>query len=245
MEQELNNYEINETDLYHFKLIHKNQKLNLNDNKRYQDWKNNAIYYINEKNNNNTNESFLLCEFCDNCCSYSIFRMNHFSLIECLNCKYKMCIGCHRVPISNEDYSTCLKGFLITCYLRAFNEGTDIIVHEPILFILHIIFSLLFTPLYIGFIFNMLGFLMHQKKSRLYDNGKIHDFTDNSKKLLSLHIFSIIKGFLFFPYIIIFIPFIIILLLPSIFSKKYYLKVFTFYITVVTAGGMEVKERYW
>ena len=245
MEQELNNYEVIETDLYHFKLIHKNQKLNLKDNKRFQDWKNKAIQYINKDNTYNTGECFLLYEFCDNCCSYCIFRMNRFSLIECLNCNYKICIGCHKVPISNEDYSTCLKGFLITCYLRLFNEGTDIISHEPILYIFHIIFSLLFTPLYIGFIFNMLGFLMHQKKSRLYDDGKIHDFTDDSQKLLSLHIFSIIKAFLFFPYIITFFPLMFILLLPSIFSKKYYLKIFTFYFTIVIAGGVEVKGKYW
>ena len=84
MEQELNNYEVIETDLYHFKLIHKNQKLNLKDNKRFQDWKNKAIQYINKDNTYNTGECFLLYEFCDNCCSYSIFRMNRFSLIECL-----------------------------------------------------------------------------------------------------------------------------------------------------------------
>ena len=50
---------------------------------------------------------------------------------------------------------------------------------------------------------------MHQNKSRLKDNGEIRDFTDDPDKLLSLYIFSIIKGLLFFPYIITFFPFVV------------------------------------
>ena len=246
MEQELNTYGDNETDLYHFKLIHKNQKINCAGNSKYQIWKKNAINYINKENPKDYSGGVLLIDFCDNCCSFAIFSLDLFSLIECLNCHHEICLGCRKSPLSKKDYSTCLKGFLIACYLRAFHESTEIMVPNVVLYTLHIIFSPIITPLYIGFIFNMLGFLMHQKKSRLKDNEEIHDFTDDPDKLLSLHIYSIIKGFLFFPYIITFFPFVVfVLLLPGIFSKQYYLKVFTFYCNVVIAGGMAVKNKYW
>ena len=246
MEQDLNSYQENETDLYHFKLIHKNQKLNKEGYSKYQNWKQNAINYINKINPNNTSGTILLIEFCDNCCSYAIFSLHLFSLIECKHCNYEICLGCRKCPLSDQDYSTCIKGFLIACYLRAFNESTGIIVESTFLYTLHIIFSPLITPLYFGFIFTMLGFLMHQNKSRLKDNGEIRDFTDDPDKLLTLHIFSIIKGLLFFPYIITFFPFVVFfLLLPGIFSKQYYLKVFTFYFNVVIAGGENVKNKYW
>ena len=127
-------------------------------------------------------------------------------------------------------------------YLRLLKESTKIISDEPILYILHIIFSLFFTPLYIGFIFNMLGFLSHPNIKN--GNEHMHKFTDKACKLLTIHIFSIIKGFLFFPYIITFFPIIVIILLPGIFFRKYYLKIFTFYCTIVMAGGESVKNRY-
>jgi len=75
------------------------------------------------------------------------------------------------------------------------------------------------------------------------NNGEIHDFTDSKNKLYILYVYSILKGILFFPYIIIFLPSMIILLIPGIFSKIYYFKVLTFYVTIVTAGGMELKDK--
>lgn len=243
MEQELNSHKEFESDLYHFKLQYKNQTIN--DNLQFQNWKENAIDYIKENNRNCTHTSLLLLlNFCNNCCSYSIFTMDNFSLIKCHNCHYEFCIGCGKEPLSKEDNSTCFKGFLKACYLRAFNESTEMLVHHPVIIILHIIFSLFFTPQYIGFIFNMLGFLQHQRSSRL-NNGIIHDFTADEYKLLAIYIFSIIKGFLCFPYAITFFPFIVILLLPGLFSKEYYLKIFTFYLNVVMAGGTKVKDKYW
>ena len=88
----------------------------------------------------------------------------------------------------------------------------------------------------------MLGFLSHP--SLKYGNEHKHIFTDNANKLYIICIYSIIKGFLFFPYIIIFFPIIVIKLLPGIFFRKYYLKIFTFYCTIVMAGGESVKNRY-
>ena len=243
MEQDLNNYKEFESDLCHIKLQYKNQ--NIDGNSEFQEWKRNAIEYIEGENKNTNGEQVLLIKFCDNCCSYSIFTLDLFSLIKCHNCKYEKCIGCNRQPLSNEDYLTCLKGFLIGSYYRAFYESIKIMVHEPILYIFHIIFSLIFTPSYIGYIFNMLGFLMHPNKSRLKNDGKIHDFTYNGSILLTIHIYSIIKGILFFPYVITFFPFIVLLLLPGIFSKVYYLKVFTFYFSLVMSGGVTLKDKHW
>ena len=40
-----------------------------------------------------------------------------------------------------------------------------------------------------------------------------------------------------FPYIILFFPFMVILLLPGIFSYKYYLYIFVMYIAVVCPGS--------
>lgn len=244
MEQDLTSYKEIETDLYHFKLQYKSQ--NLKDNLEYNSWMEKAINFINKHNKESESEyDILLINFCNNCCSYSIFKINHFSFIECLNCHEQHCIGCGRKPLSGSDYSTCLIGFLKANYIRALNEGINIVIHHIVIYIFHIIFCLLFTSLYIGFIFHMIGFLSHQKRSRMENNGEIHDFTYNKNKLYIIYIYSILKGILFFPYIITFLPFMIILILPSIFSKTYYFKILTFYITIVTAGGMEVGEKHF
>ena len=244
MEQELKQYGEFENDEIHFKLYYKNQ--NIKGNEEFQKWRENVIKYIKSKNEVNTHcDLIYLINFCDNCCSYAIFESHKFCDIECKNCKHISCIGCGRVPLSNRDYSACLKGFLKINFLRISYEGTDIVCNETFLFVCHIIFSLFFTPLYIGFIFNMLGFLSHPRKSRLKDNGEIKDFTDNSSKLLTIHIFSLIKGFLFFPYMLLFFPIMILILLPGIWCRTYYLKIFTFYFTIVMAGGMAVKNKYW
>ena len=241
MEQELNNYGEFETDVIHFRLKYKNQ--NIKGNEEYQKWYENAINYIESKNKDSSFLSFYLINFCENCCSHSIFTSDLFCDIICQNCKYKFCIGCGRVPLSNRDISACLKGFLKINFLRITHEGTDIISKEIILFVFHIIGSLFFTPLYIGYIFNMLGFLNHPRKSRLNDNGHINDFTENRRQLISIHIFSIFKGFLFFPYITLFFPIMCLILLPGIFFHTYYLRIFNFYFTIVIAGGEELNHR--
>ena len=244
MEQDLISYKEIETDLYHFKLQYKTQ--NLRDNSMYNIWLEKAKHYVGEYNKESQSEyDILLISFCNNYCSHSIFKINHFSFIECINCHEQHCIGCGRQPLSGRDFSTCLIGFLKANYIRALNEGTDIVIHNTVIYTVHIIFCLLFTSLYIGFIFHMIGFLSHQKRNRLENNGEIHDFIDNKNKLYLIYIYSILKGILFFPYIITFLPLMIILLLSSIFSKIYYFRIWTFYVTIITAGGMEIKEKYF
>ena len=243
MEQELNKYETLETDTFHFKILHKNQ--NIKGNEEYQKWLENAKEHIKSKNKDRFNEPFYLIDFCDNCCSYAIFKSNLFCFIICQNCKHKFCIGCGREPLSDRDYSACLKGFLKINYLRFSHERIGIIYNDIILVHFHMIFSLFFTPLYIGFIFNMLGFLSHQRKSRMNVNGFINDFIDSLCKLLTIFIFSIIKGFLFFPYMLLFFPIMCLILLPWLFFRRYYLKIFNFYFTIIKAGATAVKQKYW
>ena len=241
MEQDLYSYNELETDENHFKLLHINH--NIKGNKQYQEWLENANMNINKKNEKDYHcDRFYLIHLCKNCCSYAIVQSIGFSFVECQNCHYTFCYGCGRKRIKYE-YSACLIGFLKINYLRFFKESTKIINNDPILYILHIIFSLFFTPLYIGYIFNMLGFLSHPN----IKNGKdhMHMFTDKACKLLTIHIYSIIKGFLFFPYIIIFFPIIFIILLPGIFFGKYYMKIFTIYFTIIMAGGEHVKCHFW
>ena len=239
MEQDLNSYNEIEIDSKHFKLLHINQSIK--GNIQYQKWLDDAIIDINQKNEESYGpERFNIIHFCKNCCSYAIFLATGFSYIECQNCHYTFCYGCGREPIGVE-ISTCLIGFLKINYLRLFKESIKIIGDEPLFYVLHIIFSLFLTPLYIGFIFNMIGFLSHPNKK----NEHMHMFTDNANKLLTIYIYSIIKGILFFPYIITFFPIFAIILLPGIFFKKYYMKIFTIYFTIVMAGGESVKNQYW
>jgi len=221
--------------------LHINQ--NIKGNKQYQKWLENATMNVNQKNEEeDIPDRFYLIHFCENCCSYAIFFSRSFSFIECQNCEYTFCYGCGRKRINYED-STCLMGFLKINYLRLLKESTVIMSDDTILYVIHIIFSLFFTPLYIGFIFNMLGFLSHPNLKKGTEHK--HMLTDNANKLYAIYIYSIIKGFLFFPYIITFFPIIVIILLPGIFFRKYYLKIFTFYCTIVMAGGESVKNHYY
>ena len=186
MEQDLNSHNEIESDLNHFKLLHINQKIQ--GNKHYQKWLENATTNVNQKNEvENIPDRFYLIHLCKSCCSYAIFQATDFIFVECLNCHYTFCYGCEREYIEGE-YSTCLMGFLKINYLRLLKESTDIMSDETNLYLLHIIFSLFFTPLYIGFIFNMLGFLSHPNLKN--GNEHKHMFTDNADKLLTIYIFN-------------------------------------------------------
>jgi len=66
------------------------------------------------------------------------------------------------------------------------------------------------TPLYFGFLSNAFGLSIHPNKNR-------RDKIDKDEYLLCLLIYSIARGLLMFPYIILFFPFMVILLLPGIF----------------------------
>ena len=84
------------------------------------------------------------------------------------------------------------------------------------------------TPLYLGFLSNIFGLFIHPNKNRRDDINRDH--------LLYQLIYSYIRGLLMFPYIILFFPFILILLLPGIFSYRYYLYIYNTYVTDLFPG---------
>ena len=87
--------------------------------------------------------------------------------------------------------------------------------------IIHIIFCLFITPLYLVYISNYMGLEIHKNKKKFED-------LDNSKAALYFF-YSVSRGLLMFPYIILFFPFMVILLLPSIFS---YIIFFAFFLNI-------------
>ena len=123
-----------------------------------------------------------------------------------------------------------LKRILKAFYLRAIYRRSDIIVTYPLFNIIHIIFCLFITPLYLGYISHFMGLIIHKNKKRIMEE------LSSNKELLYFW-YSFFRGLLMFPYIILFFPFMVILLLSGIFSYKYYLYIFVMYITAAWPGS--------
>ena len=128
-----------------------------------------------------------------------------------------------------ED-TVCLRGGIKAFYIRAINRRSELVVTHILFHIMHIIFCLFITPLYLGYISHFMGFIIHKNKKRIIEEL-------SSNKLLLYFWYSFIRGLLMFPYIILFFPFMVILLLPGIFSYKYYLYIFVMYIDGVWNGS--------
>ena len=56
------------------------------------------------------------------------------------------------------EETLCLKGYLKSFYLRAIYRRSELVRTCALFHIMHIIFCLLITPLYFGFISNFMGF---------------------------------------------------------------------------------------
>lgn len=243
MEQDLNTYKNDdfETKNY-FQTEFRGQ--NIANNLEFKNWLEGAKNYI-KKENERRKESYirenylgdisiLTIEFCDKCLCYTLCSLeNEFSYIKCNKCHEEFCIGCSRkrqmFDEYNGDISVCLKGYLKGFFLRIINRRSELVVILPLFHIIHIIFCLLITPLFLGFISNFMGLIVHPNKKRIIKN-------DFQTKICPYFIYSICRGLLMFPYIILFLPFMIILLLPSIFSYTYYLYIFVSYIAAVWPG---------
>lgn len=244
MEQDLNenfkesNYESKDF----FKLEHKNQ--NVSKFPEFKKWYEKTYQYIKEENikrgqnyvknyNLYTDYSLLTIAFCNNCCSYTICSSDGgFCYVKCNKCQTSFCIGCsrnqERFSKYEGDETICFKGYFKLFYLRTIYRRSELIRTCALFNFMHIIFCLFLTPLYIGFISNFMGFLIHPKKKIEKDNLQ--------NKFICVFIYSIFRGLLMFPYIILFLPFTIILLIPGIFSYSYYLYVFDMYITAIWPG---------
>ena len=159
-----------------------------------------------------------------------------FSYVECNRCKKEFCIGCSRKRQEYEygnDEKTCLKGYLKALYLRIINRRSEMDSTLPVFYVLHIILCLFFTPLFLGFISNVIGLIPHKKKI----TEKNIDDIWNDVKICSIIISSIFRGIFMIPYMILFFPFMFILLLPGIFSHTYYLYIFDAYVAAILPGS--------
>ena len=247
MEQDLNefkndNFENNDS----FKLDHKNQEVK--NKEEFKKWYKSAKEYTQKENlkrgkdyienignyHIHVETSILTIEFCEKCLSYTICYLGRgFSDVVCNKCKECFCIGCSRKMQKISEYryedTVCLRGYFKSFYLRAINRRSELIRTCACFHIMHIIFCLFITPLYLGFISNFMGFLVHKNIKR-----KVEDI--NNSKFLLYFFYSVFRGLLMFPYIILFFPFMVILLLPGVFSYKYYLYIFVMYIAAIWPG---------
>ena len=218
----------------------------------FKKWYNHAKEYIKRENikrgkdfiNKNyvisENYYLLTIQFCCYCKSYTIcYLIDSFSYIKCKQCNNLFCIGCKReFKEGNNQYignSTCLKGYLMALYLRIIYRRADLEKTHSLFHLIHIIICLFFTPLYLGFFSNFMGIIVHPNKKREKPSLDVN-------KLNCYIIYSILRGFLMFPYIILFLPFMIILLLPGIFSYKYYLYIFNMYVATALPGSMTIRN---
>ena len=146
------------------------------------------------------------------------------------------------------DRSTCLKGFIYTAYLRMKYDRISTIYVDFYYYIIHIIFFIFFTPLLLFFFFFYVGFLYHPNPKRKKDKNKekakydFENYESLEKKQFYGFIFSIFFGILMFPYIMIFLPFMLILFLPSLFCPSYYEKIFIMYLSLICPGTLTLQH---
>lgn len=202
---------------------------------------------------NNLSTELLLISFCPYCCSYSVCSYKKgYCIITCKNCYTNFCVGCYQNKLKYQEFSVCLKGYIKLLYLRIKYRRLEPNMGTSFFYFIQILVMLFLTPFMLGFISNMMGLTNHKKKTKLEkrineDNinkpivkNEIDDshFEDNEIIKISIFlIYSFCKGLLMFPYEIVFFPFMIILLLPGIFFRKYYFTIFVIYITSVIPGA--------
>ena len=260
MEQEFNQItQLEQDNLNYFKLQYQHQ--NVKHLPQFQKWYEKTNKYVNEENNKRTlksknnfswddNHDILLISFCNKCCSYVICSYKGGGgFVYCNICKYSFCCGCLREALFLGDGSTCLKGFIYTAYLRMKYDRISTIYVDFYYYIIHIIFFIFFTPLLIFFFSFYIGILYHpnpkrkkNKEKQGFDYDKINDDRENDKKDYGV-IFGIFFGIVMFPYIMIFLPFMIILFLPSLFCPSYYQKIFIIYLSLICPGTLTLQHN--
>ena len=214
----------------------------------FKEWYKTKKKYVekeNEKRGPQTRENYqkytfeerhLIISFCPFCNSFGICYIKplEYSLIICNNCKETFCIGCLRKPLEEFDHTVCFRGFLKILYYRIKDRRSDNMHYSPLLYFFHIMTCLFLTPIYLGIISTLLGFIMHRKRTEYFFKWVL-----NSGPAATFGIIiSFSKGFLMLPYIITFFPFMALLLIPSIFSFNYYLYIYNMYITIFMPGSM-------
>ena len=234
MENDLNQIVEMQTETDCFKVEHPNQ--DVSNFQSFQDWYRKTSKNLNKINK--TNREISIIDFCRNCSCYCICKYpGSFCTLRCPKCDTTFCIGCHRkfdkyVSIYVNEETVCLKGFLRGLIIRIKYRRSELVGRPYFFDAIHIIVCLFFTPLLIGFLFCMLGFLVHPKgdtspKSKLINNPFVL-------------MFCLFRGILMFPYIFTFMPICALILLPSIFSCEYYTYVYTLYVTSLSPGNGKI-----
>lgn len=263
MEQDLNQYFREEKkEQSYFKPEYKDQ--NVKELPEFKKWYENNNKYINEENRRRTNQlrngnvyndylnnkkHLLLISFCPNCSCYVICYYSHgFSFVDCSICKARFCYGCLRKPIYEEDDSTCFEGFFKIIYLRVIYDRTYMYEVNYLFYIIHILFFIFLTPLFALFITVYLGYIYHPNIKHQDEKLKVRDhnfwykwYSREQDRRFFGTICGAFLGFLMFPYIITFFPFMILLFLPSIFSSSYYKKIYLIYNTIICPGTSVLK----
>ena len=231
---------------FHFPLQYKNE--NFYKNPAFKEWYNIKKKYVEEENKirgpwNEENyqkygfdERYYIFSYCPNCISCAICLVkNEYSFVQCKNCGEEFCIGCYRNKIYRYEDTICLKGFLKLLYYRVIGKRSSNSTYKPLLYFFHIIVCLFITPIYLGTISHYLGFIVHRKKKgSFFDDALISGLPFRFS-----FFFSFFRGLLMFPYIITFFPFMLILLLPGIFSYNYYIYIYNTYITIFMPGNTQ------
>ena len=242
-----------ETKLISFKLEYKDQNVeNFPSFKKWNEEAKKKIKEINKKNIRAKKKSIfspgvitLTISFCNNCNSYSICTVeSSLSLIKCNNCHKIICPGCNRA-----NSGICLKGFVKLIYIRMIN-GRSCLRSSNIAFNICFIFIfLIFTPFHIGFISSLVGLMPHPNKRsnrKIITNIENNKENGEEKKEMCIGFFLIFicffRGILMLPYIITFFPFLLLILLPGIFSKKYFYRVMIVYWDALIPGNYSFKN---
>lgn len=244
MEQNLFEAKGEEYD-YHFPLQHKNENFYIKP--AFKEWYKTKKEFVKKENEKRRlwteenlkkygfDERFLVFSYCPYCISYAIcYVSNSFSSVKCSKCRKNFCIGCYRKQLYENEETVCLKGFLILFYHRVIDQRSSNSNYSPILYFLHILVCLFITPIYLGMIFTYIGFAVHKNKRGTFLEEAIY----HGRSCLFSFTFSLLRGLLMFPYIIPFFPFMVILLLPGLFSYNYYIYIYNMYITVFMPGGL-------
>ena len=214
----------------YFPIEFKNQNIYLNPH--FQKWYENTKKYIdieNKKRGNPKNKEtnrLLVISFCKNCQGYVICSFEYeFSYVECSICRSKFCIGCSREILSGDDESLCLKGYFKLLYIRCIYRRAGKICSSDYLNIIFTIIFILLSPCYFAYISNSIGLNVHQNQKGTYNDFPLQYF-------IIIEIYSILRGILMFPYIILFLPFTLLLLIPSFFNGIYFFRLIALYTSM-------------
>ena len=186
----------------------------------FKNWYEKTYKYISEENEKRSRfeehmnyNGLLAISFCNKCKCYVICSFNYnYNLVTCQKCGYNFCIGCPRT----NDTKFCFKGFFKLLFIRTKYRISGKLAVSDKLNIFCTILCILFTPCYLLLVSSIIAL----------DNISEASFH------FSL-IFSFLSSLLMAPFVLLFFPFAIALLIPSLFISKYFFKLMAFYTSLL------------